>query len=283
MVLIVGNHQMLWYLGSMAKPQAAPDSEAVPSFFSESGPGSEHVLGTEAAKGSPDPEPEFQPLSEEDTLAMQEQLEASQARESQLNEQLGASQRLVSEALGAGGSPGAAPPPQREAPLGPPPSQEMEPEKFGAWLDERDNRRDRRVASAMQGLRTEFAQNATANDLFNQYVQRFPSLADKKDFVENCATAAGCRAGDSPESIFDKTTKYLESMGVPLAAEGEAEPDEGGNLRPAGVPRVLKDVSRTAGVGRPSGRVRRKAKVVEEQPVDLLDALADEQVRLGLA
>lgn len=267
---------------AMADRKPASDPETAPPFFSEEGAGSEHVSGDPTPDPAADPDPEYEAPTEDEFDALQQQLAAAQERESRFNEQLGASQRLVSEALGAGGRPSASPPPKPEPPLGPMPDSAIEPAKFQEWLDARDAIRDRRVVTAMQGLRSEFSQDTKANDLFHEFVQRYPAMASERDLVDLAARQAGVAVTDTPESIFEKTSKRLIAMGIQLETESVEDPDDPEGIEHRTTPPKTIGAPRTAGVGRGSGRARRRKKDVEKPPVDLLDAITDEQIRMGI-
>lgn len=268
--------------GAMADRKPAPDPEPVPSFFSQEGAGSEHVSGDPGPDPAADPEPEYEAPTEDEFDALQQQLADAQERESHWNEQLAESQSLISKALGAGGSPSASPPPKPEPPLGPMPSQELEPQKFEAWMDVRDAIRDRRVVTAIQGLRTEFSQDTKANDLFHEFVQRYPSMASERDLVDLAARQAGVTVTDAPDSVFQKTSKRLIAMGIQLDAESEEDADDPEGIENRTTPPKKIGAPRTAGVGRGSGRVRRRKKDPEKPPVGLLDAVTDRAIEIGI-
>jgi hypothetical protein len=223
-----------------------------------------------AKEPGPDPEPEdWEPPSREQWEAERARIAAAEENAKASREQVEQSNTLMREMLGAQRP--IPPDPEPEDP-GEMPDPARDPKEFATWLNKRDRIAETRINRNLQTFQSEVQQTTRANDLFAQFIAKYPHMADKRAYIETAAREAGLRPTDPKEKIFEKVTDELKRLGVDVEPQAKEDPS----------PRTRGDGGRTAGLGGGSGARRRRRAEKEEEVKDLVDQVAEEQVRLGI-
>ena len=256
MVCQLTNRKGLWYWRFLMAPKDDPEAGQGTMFGEPSGDpfGDSEPPPTDdsAPEAAPD---DWQPPSREEWNAEQARLQEAQASERRLNEARERDQARLMDLLARRQEPAAGPiePPEMPDPT-------VEPEKFNTWIRQGLSAVDQRIDAAARGIETRVSQNQNVDQLFAEFVRLHPEYADKRWLVEAASIQAGVKPGEPKEKIFRETLAVLTAV-------EKAEPNRTGGVTAGG-----------------SGRRRRAAPKTDEDddPQDLVDQIAQEQVRLGL-
>ncbi len=216
------------------------------------------------AEGAP-----WEAPTQDEWEGLEDKAERAEQAASNAQDLVARSQELIAQAVS--GQSKTEPTPLAE-PIGPPPNPADDPEAFGNWLIKRDEQQERKLVASMNQVQSNVAQMNTANDLYSNFMDKHPALKETpnvRDLMIVAGKLKSVNANDPQEKIFKAVEDQFGAWGIDL---GE---------KPAG---HVPEATRTGGVGGGSGRRRRRtAKVEEKPPMDFVDQITEDQVRLGLA
>jgi hypothetical protein len=219
----------------------------------------------------PDPEPEdWEPPSREQWETEQARIAAAEDNAKAAREQVEQSNVLMRELLGSQRTAASEPEPEEPGPM---PDPVGDADGFAGWLTKRDKHAEAKFNRQLRVIQGDIHQNARANDLFAEFVAQYPAMADKRDLVEFVSRRAGLTPHDPKEKIFQKVLDGLTGLGISVEPQPSGDP-------PPRSPRG--GGGRTAGLGGGSSARRRPRAEPKEEVKDLIDQIAEDQVRMGV-
>lgn len=241
-----------------------------PSPFAEDEPTTD-PQGAEAQDSGEESPDEWEPPSREAWEATQRDIQASQERERQAAQRADQNQQLLAQLL-QGSGPGQSVPPSASQPGSEPadlsdmPDPVTDRENYARWLSRHLSTVEQRATQRVQQATQQMSDAQRADRLFDSFASLHPAVRDKRPVVEAAAVAAQL-TGQEPESvIFQRTEEVLRQWGIPLAEKQE----------------IPKPTSTGVGPGSGEGGGRRRRAAAEPPSKDLVDELAENQVKLGI-